>query len=225
MIKINLIWIICLVAILVAFSGFIAFGYISNKKESEKYSFLRHFPYELNKSPVSKIFSYLFGAFGFVPLLVILPLFSEFGGLAIYSIFITCIIGFASLCGAAISNLPAKYTKPHITLATVLMAAAFLSSALVMLYAILVARFAFRFNQVGGFHIAIAVIAGLFAILMVVVMFSPKLKDWAKLTEEIQGDNKVYSRGKFFPLAYSEWIAIGVILLSEVLFLISILSI
>ena len=225
MIKINLIWVICLIAVFVGFIGFITFGYISTKKDNEKYSVLRHFPYELNKSPVSKIFSYLFGAFGFVPLLVVLPLFTDFGDLAVYSIFIVSVIGLSTLCAAAILNLPAKYTKPHITLATVLMAVAFLSAALVMMYSILVARLAIRFNQVGGFHIAIAALAGLLAILMVVVMFSPKLKDWAKLSEDIQGDQKIYSRGKFFPLAYSEWIAIGVILLSEILFLISILSI
>ena len=225
MIKINLIWVLCLIAVVVGFGGFITFGYISSKKDIEKYSFTRHFPYELNKGVVAKIFSYLFGAFGFVPLLVVLPLFDEFQSLAIYTVFITCIIGFATLSAAAISNLPASYTKPHITLATVLMAVAFLSSALVMMYSILVSRLLFRFNQNGGLHIALAVVSGILAVLMVVVMFSPKLKDWAKLSEDIQGDQKTYSRGKFFPLAYSEWIAIGVILISEVIFLISLLSI
>lgn len=225
MIKVNLIWIISLLAVIVGFADFITFGYISTKNDKEKYSFTHHFPYEMNKSFISKLFSYFLGAFYFVPLMVVIPLFSEFQSLAVYTIFITCIIGFGGLTSTAIINLPAKYTKQHIVSATLLMAVAFLSSALSMLYAILVARMQMRFGSSGGLHIALAVLGGLFAILMVVVMFSPKLKDWAKLSEEIQGDEKIYSRGKFFPLAYSEWIAIGVIFISEIIFLISMLSI
>lgn len=225
MIKINLIWIVVLAAIIVAFAGFIFFGLLSSKKEETKFSFLRQFPFEFTSFKLVKIFSYLVGGFSFLPLIVILPLFNEFSSLAFYSIFVTCIFGLASLSGLVITLLPTKYIKQHLISATVLMALAFLSSALTCLYSILVSKINIRFSGGDFYHILLASISGLLAVAMLVVMFSPKLKNWAKLSEEIIDNEKVFSRGKFFPLAYSEWIAIAIIFASEILFLLSMLSI
>lgn len=224
MIKINLIWIIVLVALLIAFGGFIFFGLI-NKKDEGKFSFLKQFPFEFVNSKLVKIFAYLVGGFSFLPLIVVLPLYSDFSSLALYTIFVTCVFGLASLSGLVITLLSTKYIKQHLISATVLMALAFLSSALTCLYSILISRINIRFSGGDFYHILLASISGLLAIAMLVIMFSPKLKNWAKLSEEIVDNEKVFSRGKFFPLAYSEWASIAVIFISEIIFLLSMLSI
>ncbi|MCR5333152.1 MAG: hypothetical protein K6E11_03970 [Bacilli bacterium] len=225
MIKLNLIWLLVLILIILAFIGFITFGYISTKSESEKYSFSRHFPYEINKSQASRIFSYLCGGFAFLPLTFILPLYSDFGSLAFYSVFITCIFGLAMMSATAISNLPTSYLKPHLVLSTIVMAFAFLTSTLTTVYSILISNLQTKVGLSSGVHIALAVVSGMLAVGMLFVIFSPKLANWAKLEETVLNNEKMYTRGKFFPLAYSEWIAIGVIFLSEIIFLISTLSI
>ena len=224
MIKTNLIWLIVLVFIIVAFAGFIAFGYLSTKDDQEKYSFTRNFPFEINKSPVSRTFSYLCGGFAFLPLTFILPLYSDFGTLGFYSVFIVCVFGFTALAASALVNLPTTYLKPHIVLSTIVMALAFLCAALTTIYSVLVCNISMRSGHSGGLQIAFAAIAGLLAIGMPVLILNPKLAKWAKLEEVIVDNQKAYTRGKFFPLAYSEWAALLVIFLSELLFLGSMIS-
>ena len=225
MIHLNLIWLIVLILIVVAFAGFITFGYISTKSNEEKYLFTRNFPYEINNNFVTRTFSYLMGGFAFLPLTFILPLYNDFGSLGFYSIFVTCVLGLGALSASAIANLPAKYLKPHIVTATIVMAMAFLCASLSAVYSILVSSLSIRGGGNGGLHIALAVVSGLLAIGMLVIIFSPKLSNWAKLEEVILDNQKAFQRGKFFPLAYSEWIALAVIFLSEIAFLVSMLSI
>lgn len=224
MIKPNLIWGIILGVYTLSFVLMITFGYLNKKKEDNKASLTNYFPFEILGSYLPTIFLYIFMIASFAPLLIIIPLFGEFGDLAIFNIVLASLFGIFGLVIGALVKITTKYISPHIKLATILMAGAFLMSALTTLHFFLNFSMTSKFPGSGAPHLAFGIISGLLSIGMLVVMFNPKLKNWAQLEEHIDGDNKIFDRPKFFPLAYSEWLAIGVTFISQILFLLSLLS-
>jgi hypothetical protein len=220
----NVIWILIFIGVIVSFLGMMSFSFLSNKKSKEEFSFTRQFPYEFVKNKITSIFLYLMMAFAFAPLLLIVPLFGEFGDLAVISLVITCVLGLTMMVLVAAIKIPASYTHEHVIVSTILMAAAFLCSGLTAIRLFLSYSVELRFGG-GGFHLAFAIIASLIAIAMLVVIFNPKLKDWALLEEQMNGEDKAYYRPKFFVLAYSEWASVLALFLSQILFLLSLISI
>lgn len=222
MISANLIWGLSLIVIIVSFLGLIVSSLIERRNDEPRISLLNYFPYEVIKGKISNIFLIILCVALFSPLLFVIPNFGEMGDLAVFNLVITCLFGLSGLAIFAVSKIKIQYTKEHIYCSTALIAAAFLMSALTCVRAFI--SFNIRTTQLGIIHIVIASLACLFAVLMLGVMFNPKLKDWPNLEEETQGDQKVYKRPKVFVLPLSEWIAIGVILLSAILFLISVIK-
>ncbi len=224
MIKPNLIWGLILGAIVLVFLLMITFGYLFSKKEDKSISFFSHFPFEIIKGEVSNIFLIIYMIVAFAPLFVIIPLFGEFGDFAVFNIFIAAFFGLFSLVVGAIIKITTKYIVPHIRLASILMAGAFLMSALTSLHFFLNFSMMSKFPGNGYVHLSLGIIAGLLALGMLVVMFNPRLKKWAQLEEHIDGDNKIFDRPKFFPLAYSEWISVIVLFISQLLFMLSLIN-
>ena len=69
-----------------------------------------------------------------------------------------------------------------------------------------------------------AILSGVICILSMLICFNPKLKNWSQLEERIINDEKVFDRGKVFPLAYSEYASILIIAISYILFFLSLIE-
>lgn len=223
MIKPNLIWGLVFGGIIISFLLMITFGYISKRKQDKTASFFSHFPYEIIHNDAANIFMYIYMIISFTPLIVIIPLFGEFGDLAIFNVLLASLFGLAGLVSGAIIKISAKYLSPHVRLATILMAGAFLLSALTTLHLFLDFSMMSKFPGNGYVYFALGIFSGLLSLFMLIVMFNPKLKNWARLEEHIDGENKIFDRPKRFPLAYSEWASILVIFISSILFMLSLI--
>lgn len=229
MISVNAIWIFSLAGLLLAAVAIFAITIIRFGLGIEKFSFLRNFPYELvqtNDKAISiiKTLLYIETAFAFSPLFFITPLINEFGSLGFFCIFISCVFGLSSICNCLLFFFDARYTKTHIVLVTLSMALCLLANALVITLNSIVLK---EYTSVGNKHIlsVICIIfSGLLTIGMLVLMINPKLKKWANLTSEGEQEERVYSRGKVFILALSEWLTILISILGELLFFISVLK-
>lgn len=224
MIKFNLIWILTFVGFILAFILFITFGYISTKSEKERYSFLRNFPFEMYRSNMVRLFGYIFLGFSFGPMFVILPLFPDFGDLAILSVFIASFFGLSAVIINVIFSMSTKYVKAHMVASTALLAFSFLMVALSSLHLFLTYSVLSKFSK-GSLHMALGIFGGLLAIFNLFIIFNPKLKDWSKLEELNKGDEKAFIRPRLFPLAYSEWVGVFSLVIAEILFFISMLEI
>ena len=66
----------------------------------------------------------------------------------------------------------------------------------------------------------------MFIIALLIIMINPKLRDWARLEKQVNGDGTIsYRRPKVFILALSEWLTILINHLSFVLILILVLTV
>ena len=98
-----------------------------------------------------------------------------------------------------------------------------MSSALVCLHLFLNFSAKNKFNE-GGMTLLFAILSGVICILSMLICFNPKLKNWSQLEERIINDEKVFDRGKVFPLAYSEYASILIIAISYILFFLSLIE-
>lgn len=222
MIEFNIIWLIILIVNVISFGLMILFSYLKGRKKYDGFSFANHFPYECF-SNIAKIFSIIFIISLFASLGTILPFVGDLKENSILPIVITFVIGVSGIFMLIVFYLPLKYQREHLICSTLLMSGAFLSVALAVVRQFVAYSMLNRFNE-GGYHLALGIVGVLFIVLMAVVIFNPKLKQWALLDEHIQGEEKYYTRPKFFPLAYSEWISMLVILFAQILFLTSLIN-
>lgn len=222
MIEFNIIWLVILIVNVVSFGLMVLFSFLNGRKKYGNFSFANHFPYEAF-SNITKIFSIIFIISLFATLGTILPFVGELKNNSILPIIIVFVIGITGVFMIVTFYLPMKYQREHIIVSTFLMAGSFLSISLATVRSFVAYSMLKRFNE-GGYHLALAIVGLLFVILMAIVIFNPKLKQWALLEEHVNGDEKYYIRPKFFPLAYSEWISILVILIAQILFLTSLIN-
>lgn len=224
MIKFNAIWLIALIGYVVSFVGMITFSYLSRDK-NDSFSFRNHFPFELIKGKTANVFTFVFAAFSFASLFVTIPLFGEFGDMAIFNIFMSFLMGIVGLVTISVIRISTAYLSSHLKLATLFMTLAFFVSILDALHFFLTYSTMVKFPSASPVHLILGIFSSLLAILMLIVILNPKLKNWAQLEEHISGDNKTFERPKNLSLAYSEWISLGVIALAMVLYLLSLLEI
>ena len=198
--------------------------------KEEKFSFLRSFPYEVIKSNdgsvgMFKILLYILTAFAFSPLFVITPLIAEFGDLGFLSIFITAVFGLSMISNCLLFFFDARYTKAHMVLATISMSLTLLANALSTLLSIIVYK---TYLDMSDSHISsliLAIVSGLFAVGMLLLIINPRLKSWASLEAVDNGDGeKTYARGKVFVLALTEWITIAISILGEIVYLFALIK-
>lgn len=222
MIEFNLIWLIIVLVNVISFVLMIVTSLINGGKKDKGFSFTNYFPYE-NYSYITRVFSILYAISLFASLATILPFVGDLKENSILPIITTFIIGCSGIAIVLTYLIPLKYEKEHLIISTVLMSLTFLSLALASTRQILAYSMLNRFSE-GGYHLILGIIGVLFTLLMGVIIFNPKLKNWANLEEHLKGDEKYYIRPKFFPLAYSEWSAIGLSLVAQILFLTSLIN-
>lgn len=227
MIKIDLVWILLLAALVVCAAACVVVSIISMKKNDSNESFLRTFPYEVadKKNSLAKVyrpFLYVYAGLCFGPLFDIVPNIGKFNGMEALGIIIACVFGLAGLMNAAIHLFEAKFPKVHTIVATVSFMLTFLASCLVCLFSILVYKSQSSLGEGRITSIVLAILAGIFAIAILAITLNPKLKDWARLEQVSAEDGSVtYKRPKIFWLAFSEWLVMGIGVISELVFFLS----
>lgn len=224
MIEFNLIWILLLIIYVLSFIALMTFSFIFRKKD-QPFSFLNCFPFEYFSNRKLDVLLYIFALISFCPLFLVLPRFGEMGDLALFNLFLTCFFGLAGIALVFASKISTLYLKSHFKIATVLFCLAFLLSALVGLHFFLDFSLfdSTNFNRI--FYLIFGILSSLLSLLMLVLLFNPKLKDWYKLDSKNVDGNLVYQRAKFVSLAYTEWLSILAIFLSEIFFFLSLLKI
>ena len=133
--------------------------------------------------------------------------------------------GLVGLLGIINAEISVFYVKQHILISTIFMAGNFLLSALVGVNSYLYYQMGQTTKASGGsiMSIVFAVLAALVAVASLIIMFNPKLKDWAKLVRISENDNS-FVRPKYFPLAFSEWLFNLIHFLSLLIFILSIMT-
>jgi hypothetical protein len=176
-------------------------------EEKANYKFSNHFPYELLNA-----FGTKYAALGRI--LVIMTtlgilLFGYFG-FAFPNLYqaIFVMVGF-TLCGSLLATLfmtDMRYAKLHLLLAS-------LYFVMVVFTAVAVCYFVIT-SPYTVYHQALAYIAGVVAVVEIVIALNPRLKRWETLEAVTQEDGTVsYERPQRFVLAYSEWLTTGLLLL------------
>ena len=110
-------------------------------------------------------------------------------------------------------------------LATISMALTLLANTLSTLLSIIVYK---TYLDMSDSHISsliLAIVSGLFAVGMLLLIINPRLKSWASLEAVDNGDGeKTYTRGKVFVLALTEWITIAISILGEIVYLFALIK-
>lgn len=230
MISANLIWILSLVGFAGIFLILLVLLFLNSSVTKKEFNPLRNFPYEFlklnpNVASLFKPLMFVLTGFAFSPIFFITPLMGEFGDLGFLTIFVTCIFGLASVSNCLLFFFDARYTKTHIYLATISMCLTFLANALATLLSFLVFKHYWGFGETRVPALILAILSTLVSLTILFVIVNPKLSSWAKLdyTTNENGE-RVYSRGKVFVLALSEWITILASIIGEILFFLSLIK-
>ena len=229
MIEFNLVWIFLLVFFVASFVVVAVLSILRlHQVEEENRSFLRVFPCELIKEKIPnaniyRIFIYIFSGLCFAPVFVVLPLLDEFGGLGALAMILSFLYGIEGIIMVSIFLFNIRYTNTHTKLSTAFMAGSFLVNALTTLYGVLTYTTWNKFDKGSPLALAMAILAGLLTIGTLLIMFNPKLKNWAQLVKVENGEEVIYSRPKIFPLAFSEWLIIVVNFVGEIAFFLEII--
>ena len=77
-------------------------------------------------------------------------------------------------------------------------------------------------DHMGSLILGIASCVIAIAVLFLIV--NPKLKNWAKLEVETDGDQKTYKRGKVFILAFTEWLILLLSVVGEIIFFLTLIK-
>ena len=230
MISANLIWIISLVGFAGVFLILLILFLLNSSVLKKEFSPLRHFPYEFLKmnSNIASLFKplmFVLTGFAFSPIFFITPLMGEFGDLGFLTVFVTCIFGLAAISNCLLFFFDARFTKTHIYLDTISMCLVFLANALTALLSFLVFKHYWGFGETRVPALVLAILSTLVALGVLFFIVNPKLSSWAKLTYTVnENGERVYSRGKVFVLALSEWITILASIAGEILFFLSLIK-
>lgn len=220
------VWILSVSLLFVGFLGIILSSVLfSNPVDNDKFSFMRHFPFEARKhSSNSRYFelsSYLFSIMCFSPLFVFQDVSFEIAFLNNTSILISCVLGLAAVAFIFLTIFDATHSKAHIYLFGTFVLLTFLGSLLIFFRAVIGYSKYLDFGKKETIFIVCEVLSALVTVLILLVAFSPKLSDWAKLDKDPSCEG--YVRPKKFALAYSEWAILLALMLNEVTFFIELL--
>ena len=229
MISPNIIWIFSLSAFAVIVLTIFIVIFVSSRRMDPKFSFLRTFPYEYmnergNEVILFKPLLYVLTGLAFTPLFVITPLIKEFGNLSFFSVVISCVFGLAMICNCLLFFFDARYTKTHMVLFTVASCLTFLSNTLTTIYAFVIFK---GYKDMAIDHtssLILGIASGVLAIGVLFLIVNPKLKTWAKLEAEGEGEEKTYKRGKVFILAFTEWLILLLSILGEIIFFLTLIK-
>jgi len=226
MIQITPVWIVILVIFIACFIALAIFStFRLNNLPKENRSFMRAFPSEIydNKFPLSNVYRpiiFVYCALCFSPLAFIVPNISKLGDVGIIGTVVTIVFGIQGILLVSLFLFHIRYTSAHMKLATFYMACSFLTCSLTGVYLGLTYKTWLKFDKATVLSLILTIIAGILAIIVLIFIFNPKLKDWAKLFRSNDGEEAVYSRPKKFPLAYTEWSLILINFIAELIFII-----
>ncbi len=199
--------VVCLTVVSIIFFAFFMLASASHYKSkfNVKYTPRNMFPYELNyEAKVTDNWMgnilYLFFSMAMVGVFVCL-----FGTTESSLLLTLCIVGIiVNVLGLFLPFVPVKYIRVHLLIDILYFILTFFTVACVALTAFEEYQ---NFNSV--FALVMAIVAAVFAVLYFVILMNPKLTGWAKMDKNENSDGTVYySRPKYFPLAYTEWLTI-----------------
>ena len=210
MIEFNLVYISLFVIYILLFTTLTIFGnMIYRFVNQKKLSYFNIFPYEILENADHKlslpyrIILAIYCGFGVAPLILVFTSFSSWGNLIYLAIIIAILIFISALCYLGLVFLPAKFIRQHTLLASLYFIFNILISALLGLLGFLLY---FSFNTSIA-HLIFACLSVILAVISLIFIFNPKLKNWANLSKETNEKGEVsIVRPKYFPLAYTEWL-------------------
>lgn len=197
----------------------------------DKFSFLRHFPFELDQEKKGdRKFIYraliilVFALMG-VSYILALKDYFEYTTLT-YVIAIFGVISYLSLFFLAIID--TRYVKIHLLVFGLNFLSTLANIISIAFYAFYFIdwKFPFAFTFPSWVGYLVFALTLVFIIALFIIMINPKLRDWARLEKQVNGDGTIsYRRPKVFILALSEWLTILINHLSFVLILILVLTV
>lgn len=218
-------WIISVSLLAVSFLGIVFTSlFLAKPVDEHKVSFMRMFPFEMMKTAENNgkfynFSTYLFSGLCFTPIIVIVEEATRLQNLNPLSIFIACLLGLAALCFVFLNIFDVTHVKPHLSLFGVFALLTFLSGSLVTMRGIIAYGIFQRHGTQEFLFLFSSIASGLVAVFVLVLLFNPKLRLWAKL-DLVDGN---YVRPKRFPLAYTEWGILLALFLTELLYFVQLL--
>ena len=204
---ISITWIISFSIFLVSFFGIVLSTLFFAKSVDEyKFSFMRMFPFEVVRTSEKNsryylLSTYLFSGMCFSPLILISEGTGKLANLDMLSILITCLFGLAALCFLFLNIFDATHVKAHLSLFTIFACLTLLAGVLVTVRGFVAFDLFKKHGTTNYFLIVLAAIEELVIPFILIIIFNPNLRFWARLDKV---EDK-YVRPKKFPLAYSEW--------------------
>jgi hypothetical protein len=182
----------------------------------KKFSFLNQFPFELfilNRIKFTSVGElalllmgvstviFFYGAFSFFSIMPII----------IFVFVLLMMVTFGLLFFISTINV-----KVHLYLATLLLIYPIIINLSVLYYGIIT-----PFD--GAYHQLMMYGAGVLTFIQLIVVFNPKLKNWAQLEKHIQKDTSVYMRPRVFILPLSQWLSFANLLVLMVFIFLAIM--
>ena len=218
-------WIISVSLLMVSFFAVVATAkFLSKPVDEYRVSFMRMFPFEMlrtaeNNGKFYSFSTYLFSGLCFTPIIVIVEEMTKLSELNPLSILIACILGLAGLCFVFLNIFDVTHVKPHLIIFGLFASLTLLGGALISVRGFVGYDIFLKHGNTEILFLVTAGLAELVVVFVLILMFNPKLRIWAKLD---QVDGK-YVRPKRFPLAYSEWGLLLSLFLFEILYFIQLL--
>lgn len=227
MIGFNVIWLISLVLLVLAFFGLIIVSKLFYSPiDSNKAIFSRIFPFEL-VNHIGKGFSFyriilfVFAAVCFSPIFIFVGNLGMYENFRIFGIVISCLFGLSGILFTFLHFFNPNNVKVHIYLLISFIATTLLSGLLTFSFSFNI----MKVNNLSGVGSVPTIIFGGLSIvpmlLILVFSFSGKLSNWAKLEK----DNVGYKRPSVFPLALLEWATALALFIEEISFFFVLLKI
>ena len=192
---------------IIFFGLFLYLSSINYKKRfSNKYNIKNMFPYEFNFESSFK--DNLYGNIALIISALTSLLFFVFAcrGTTNGAVIFLLISGaLASALYPFVAFVNVKYLKLHLAVDIIYFLAVFMTLCSSGIVAFAYYR---AWDDLDPVCLTFFIIAMVFALVFFVILLNPRLTTWAKLNEEKQPDGTViYVRPKYFPLAFTEWLA------------------
>ena len=229
MIQIGPFWIITIASYVGVFLIFLTILLIKNRA-SKKFNILQYFIEEIISSndklsyPL-KIAQYAFVIPSALPIFLVAFNYSVFGNFLFVESIIAAVLLLLSLLNIIMSYIPVRNVKPHSVVTTVHLTTTLLMSALTSFNGIYF-FYLYQSQSTGGvYQLILGIVSIIFTILMILIIFNPKLKTWYLLESEVEEDGTIATkRPKIFPLAFSEWLSIFIAFISGLIFILELLK-
>lgn len=210
---------------------FVVSKLINKKLKRDWNGYTSYFPSELYGSKEKlnhayKILNYVYAGIGFGGIIIVLPHLYDFSNVGILAIVIAAVAGITTLVQLVLKVIPVFFVKQHILVSSIYMTSVTMELALTSFFGILLFNIYNETHEASFVTLTFAILSGLLTLVSLVIMFNPRLKDWARLANISNNkEEKEFARPKFFPLAFSEWLFIVLNFLGLILFFLTLIRI